>query len=506
MPDNKQNIDPNHVFPINGSKFFCQFKLKSAESYESKKGLGSINLIDFTKSAIVSLDIVDSIFEPFTSGSITVNNPFDYIEDHVQLRGDGTDILEVTLYDIEDETQQQARAKESGMPYDQRKLKYQFVIQDENNDVSKTDRSNNFKTYDLIDVDYYKLNEAVPYGKKYNGWVGDIIKQILEEFDFEIDTENWSSGNHLIEKFPEFIIPPAGWRYSDLIKYLIRIYYTSDGDGGLAVQGILKQERPTDDEKSGKFSLRPLTTIFSDNKKLTQEAFGIGDLTSGEISESDSPEEREAKNIVANNPEMELSVPVNRVTGGLQNANLTSPMTRFTNEFFVNYTVTTHDIQTGMHTKDTIVIEDIKKEWTEAFVEVFKCMGGKPLPNLYLDEKDKNIYKPYVMPFRQHQVKSLAIAQMVSNLLFFNLQLGLDTMGATHRKAGRFIDIFKLSSKVKAKHSNSSVSSSDSKLLGRWYVTILRHRFFKDKYQNVVQCVKPCVGPDSWTETETWRN
>ena len=48
MPDSKQKIDPNHVFPINGSEFFCQFKLKSADSYESDKG-GSINLIDFTK-------------------------------------------------------------------------------------------------------------------------------------------------------------------------------------------------------------------------------------------------------------------------------------------------------------------------------------------------------------------------------------------------------------------------------------------------------------------------
>ena len=353
--------------------------------------------------------------------------------------------------------------------------------------MSKTDRSNNFKTYSLIDVDYHKLNEAVPYGKKYNGLVGDIIKQILEEFDFEINDDKWSPGSHLIEQFPEFIIPPAGWRYSDLIKYLLRIYYSSDGDGGLAVQGILKQERPEGDEKPGKFTLQPLTKIFSDNKGLTQEAFGATDLTDSDVA-------MKGKNDNPNNPLRDELVPVNRVTGGLKNADLTSPMTRFTNEFFVNYTVSTHDPQTGVHTKDIIVIEDIKKQWTEAFVKIFECVGGPPKPNLYLNKKDKHIYKPFVMPFRQDVVKNLAIAQMVSNLLFFNLQLNITNIGNTNRRAGRFIDIFKLYT--------SDTNTSDSKLLGRWFVTTLRHRFFKDRYENVIQCVKPCIGPGSHFESD----
>ena len=379
------------------------------------------------------------------------------------MRGDGKDILEVTLYDIEDEKQAHIIAKERSMPYEQRKLKYQFVIQDETNDGSQTDRSNNFKTYSLIDVDYHKLNEAVPYGKKYNGLVGDIIKQILEEFDFEIHPTKWSPGNHLIEKFPEFIIPPAGWRYSDLIKYLLRIYYSSDGDGGLAVQGILKQERATDDEPSGKFTLQPLTKIFSDNKKLTQEAFGATDLT-------DSDTAIKGMNVNPNNPiqdKKDPGVPFNIVTGALKNADLTSPMTRFTNEFFINYTVSTHDPQTGVHTKDIIVIEDIEKEWTQAFVTIFECLGGPPTPNLYLDKRDKHLYKPYVMPFRQDVVKNLAVAQMVSNLLFFNLQLNITNIGNTNRRAGRFIDVFKT-------HTTDR-NTSDAKLLGRWLNKLRRH-------------------------------
>ena len=483
MPETKHNPDKDHIFPINGSDFFCQFKLKNSESFESQKGLGGLGIIDFTKSSIVSLDIVDNIFEPFTSGSITVNNPFDYIEDNIKMRGDGTDILSVTLYDTSERTGAEAPSIE------QRQLKYEFVVQDESNDVSKTDRSNNFKTYTLLDVDYHKLNEAVPYGKRYSGLVGDIIRQVLEEFDLPCDDKLWSPGNHLIQDFPEYIIPAAGWRYSDLIKYLLRIYYHSDGDGALAVQGILKQQRPEGDEPKGKFTLLPLTRIFSDNKNTTQEAFSVNDLTDRENSSQDNP----------NNPVSDLRTPVNKVAGALNNTNLTSPMTRFTNEFFVNYTVSTHDPQTGVHSKDTVVIEDIEKEWTEAFVKIFECEGGEPLPNLYLDKKDKNIYKPFVMPFRQDVVKNLATAQMVSNLIFYNLQLNIDNIGDTNRRAGRFFDIFKLHTK---KRDNKGLGISDTKLLGRWLATTVRHRFFKDRYQNVLTCIKPCVGPDSFFEID----
>jgi len=63
-------------------------------------------------------------------------------------------------------------------------------------------------------------------------------------------------------------------------------------------------------------------------------------------------------------------------------------------------------------------------------------------------------------------------------------------MGDTNRRTGRFIDVFRLQ--------NDKRSGQDSKLLGRWLITTLRHRFFKDKYQNVLQCVKPCVGPNAF--------
>ena len=94
------------------------------------------------------------------------------------------------------------------------------------------------------------------------------------------------------------------------------------------------------------------------------------------------------------------------------------------------------------------------------------------------------------MPFRHYEVLSLARAQMVSNLLFFNLQLNIHNIGDTNRRSCTFIDVFR-------RNQNIRTVGNDAKLLGRWFVTTVRHRFEKDRYQNVLQCVKPCIGPVS---------
>ena len=131
------------IYPINGSEFFCKFNLTGP-------GIGNDGPaeINFTKSAVVTFELEENFFEPFASASVTVNNPFDFIENTVFTRGDGRDKFKITLFNNLDTR-----------PKDEIKLEYDFVIANESNSVSKTDRSNNFKTYTLIEENYFKLNE-----------------------------------------------------------------------------------------------------------------------------------------------------------------------------------------------------------------------------------------------------------------------------------------------------------------------------------------------------------
>jgi hypothetical protein len=455
---NKFASDPN-IAPINGAPFYSKFLLTGPDGGE----------INFSKSSIRSIDLEENFFQPFVIASMTVNNPFDYVENTVAIRGDGKERMKVTLYNAS--YTEEERAAQNLPPIKDIQVDYTFVVNNENNDVSKTDRSNNFKTFQLVDENYFKLNEKIPYAKKYDGFVGDIIAQVLEEVLGEdnpgiVDRSRWEPGSHKIDKFPEFIIPPISFRYSDLIKYLLRIYYFIDGD--LPVQGMLNFDRITK-----QFTLTPVSYLFADNENLTQEAFGLGDLIDEE-------------NIGDNENNPISNAPVNEYQHQVKNTNLTTPMLAYSNEFFTNYSISTTDQKTGIEYKELIAIKDIKERWKKIFVDSFKCVGDKPEAFLPLNGEKTDITKPFILPFNSTVVRNLAIAQMVSNLTFFNLQLNLDNLGDTNRRPGKFIDVFKQDRRIK---------KIDAKLLGRWFVTKVRHRFFRDSYQTVLQGVKACVGP-----------
>ena len=462
MEDQKNKFNLPNIAPINGAPFYSKFLLTGPDGGE----------VNFTKSSIISLDLEENFFSPFIAASLTVNNPFDYVENSVAIRGDGKEKLKVTFYNasLTDEER-----KEANLPsIKDIQVDYTFIINNEDNDVSKTDRSNNFKTFQLVDENYFKLNEAIPYGKRYNGKVGDIIATVLEEVlgpenEFGkpiIDKSRWQSGSHVIDKFPEFIIPPISFRYSDLIRYLLRIYYYIDGD--LAVQGMLNFDRATK-----QYTLTPISHIFYNNNNLTQEAFGVGDLT-------------DDKNLRDNENNPISNAPTNEYQNQLRNTNLTTPMVVYSNEFFTNYSIATTDQTTGIEYKELVAISDIKEKWKKIFVDTFKCVGGKPKAFLPLNNEKTDISKPFILPFNSTVVRNLAIAQMVSNLTFFNLQLNIDNPGDTNRKPGKFIDVFKLDEVAKR---------VDAKLLGRWFITKIHHRFFQDSYQNVLQGIKAYVGP-----------
>ena len=65
-------------FIINGAPFECEFQLKDDKG-EVKS--------DFTKSAIKMLDLSENLLEPFTNGTIVINNPYDFIENLMITRG-----------------------------------------------------------------------------------------------------------------------------------------------------------------------------------------------------------------------------------------------------------------------------------------------------------------------------------------------------------------------------------------------------------------------------------
>jgi len=431
----------SEVFKINGADYECEFLLKDAEG-ETKQS--------FTKSAIKLLDLSENLLEPFQNAQIMINNPYDFIDNNIVTRGDGRDTFTFSL-----------KNKQGG-----KKLEYNFVLNDEVNSPAKRDRGGNYKIYSLLDDKYFKLNEVIPYGTRFRGLVGDIIKQILKDILGEdiIDEENFEPGSHSIDIFPEHILPPTSFRYSDLIKYLLQIYYFEDED--IVTRSFLRFDR-----EAKKYNLTPLTKIFKENKDNILEGFAANDLV-----DKIKPNK--------NNPPPDAEVNVYKTQ--LPQTNFTTPMLDYSNEFFMNFLSVGYDPILGEHGMREKRIKEVKEKWTKSFVDVFKSTGGKPKPFLPLNKhKKEEMFRTISTPFSLQKTSNLSEAEMTSNLVFYNLTLNIGVLGDTDRSAGKFIDIYRTDDPVDV----------DKKLLGRWLVTKCRHKFLGDTYHNSIQCVKTYVGP-----------
>lgn len=427
------------TFKINDIDYSCEFILKNADDQE----------ISFTKSAIRGMTLVDDVFSPFYEGQISIANPYDFIEEEYLLRGDGRDELSIKFFPVDNP---------------ENVFEQKYVIIDDSNSGNINVRSENIKTFHLLDKNAVPFIDKVPYSKSYQGKVGAILKDIFTELLGEelIDKDNWEDGD-----FEVSYIPPVTFRYMDLMNYFLRLFFGKAGD--LHVKGLLGFNH-----KVGKYQLVLISKIFEDNKKNLMEAFALGDLTS-EVNTSNP-----------NNPPAEA--PTGEYIGPMKNLSYSTPLYNWNSNFFTNALVNGYDPILGEHKIRKISIDDVKKKWSSKFVDVFKSVAGKPKPFLVTNKTTTERFKYYNMPYPVEDTVKLVESELYNSLTFYNLQCAFSNIGDTLRKAGMFIDIYK---------TNEDVLKSDEKILGRWFVTSIKHNFFADLYNNEFVCCKTYVGPNS---------
>tara|TARA_R110002110_G_scaffold260447_1_gene476208 strand:- start:1588 stop:3069 length:1482 start_codon:yes stop_codon:yes gene_type:complete len=478
-------------YKINNAIYKAKFTLKTSGQKEE---------INFSRSAIRGMDIEENFLEPFTNGNIYLNNPADFIEDGRLVRGDGKDELTIEFYPKSD-----PKGKDGGN-FDKvsiAPLTYKFTISSEINSTSKTDRLNNFKTYRLIDYNYARLNEQIPYGTRFRGSVGAIIRNILvdkigEDKVAPIESSHhgpgmggeggpWEFGEHDINILPEHILPPDTFRYSDLIKYLLKINYKRVGD--THVRLFLNWDRET-----GKFQYVPLSKLFLEHQANIIEGFLANDIA-GPIKEN------------PNNPaKAGADTPTNVYNAPLMNTDLSTPMLVYTNAYIQNLQMSNYDPLLGEHVMKILRVREVKEEWKKLFVDPFGYVGGKAQPWLILNkDKTSELFRSIGFPWSTEVSMKLAEAELTTNMTFFNLQLSFETLGNTGRMPGKFIDVSatrpqKEEERAVNPFDNQEVDHrSDAKLLGTWFITKVRHEFSSskvDNYTNTLQCIKPHIGPD----------
>jgi hypothetical protein len=431
------------IFKINDIEYECEFKLSNPDSQEIK----------FTKSAIRGMTLIDNIFEPFMSGTISVANPFDFVENDYFIRGDGRDEFLIKFKPVEQK-------------WGNEEFEHTFIIIDDSDTVNPVVRSENLKTFTLVAKEAIAFTDMIPYGKVYSGKVGDILKEIFIEILGKelVDEENWESGDFQLE-----YIPPATFRYMDLVRYLLRLYYAKSDE--IYVKGFINYN-----EKLKKYQLALLSKIYKENKKHEMEAFPVGDLVTDVGFEN------------VNNPTS--GPPVGEYIGQLKNLGYSTPLYGWTTDYFINSLVIGYDKILGEQKIKKLSFEEIKKKWQKQFVDSFTASGGKPKPFAIKNNSTDKIFKRYKFPYSVEDGVKIVEAEMHNALTFYNLQLSFSNIGNVARSSGKFIDIF-------SPKKNSKPLKSDEKILGRWFVTEVRHIFFADLYTNEVYATKTYIGPNS---------
>jgi len=425
------------TFIINGVEYEFECKLSNPDGQE----------VSFTKSAIRGMTLIDNVFDHLTSGTISIANPYDFIEDEYFLRGDGRDELYIMF-----------KPKDGDV-----KIENTFVIVDDSDTANPAVRSENVKTFSLLDANVVPFMDTVPYGLTFNGKIGTILQDIFIDLlgEDKVDKQNWEAGDFTIS-----YTPPVTFRYIDLMRYLLRLYYAKDGE--IYVKGFIGKDK-------GKYTLRMLSKIYAENKDNTIEAFALGDLT----------DKIDTSNV--NNPQS--GPDFKGYIGSLKALGYSTPLYNWTKEYFLNSLVIGYDNILGQSKIEKLDFDVVKDKWAKKFVDVFKTVDGKPKPFAIKNNTTDKRFKYYKFPYPVSDGVKLVEADMHNNLTFLNLQMSFANIGDTTRRPGKFIDIFSTRGNTELK--------SDEKILGRWFVTEVRHIFFADLYTNQVFGCKTYIGPRS---------
>jgi hypothetical protein len=426
------------ITELNGVKYKYEYKLSNV--------YGELSLND---SAIEILNIEDNLFDPFAFGDIVIYNPNNFLESSFTYRGDGTDKISIRLEPEQDSS---------------KKLEYEFIITEEINYVDRETPVKNKKIYRFIDSDESLLKSKFPYNTHCSGKGGVILKDILKFLKLPVDEQKFEDCDFTIGDIPSYITPSLNFRYLDLIYYILKYLYISSGK--IATKPFLKKY-------GGKYQLVNLEKLFEDNKKEAYEAFHSGDLVTEFTTNSNNPPPDD--------------VPYKPNQNNLKSYNISTPDKAISNTFLMNSLVVTNDPFLGVSRINEVRLNTIVSEWQKKFVDKFSSVGGQTVKFISLTkDKKEGEFKTYRLPFNSIHNTNIVIADLINNLIFFNLQLQINISGDTGRRSGVFIDVFK---------AKGDDTPADAKLLGRWLVTRVKHSKYKNTLTNEIAGVKTYAGP-----------
>lgn len=306
---------------------------------------------------------------------------------------------------------------------------------------------------------------------------GDAIKSLLKKAGLENEitqsVNDWDLGINDI-----FYTLPANYSFANGLDYLISRHVSDDGDP--CIFNI--------DRQTNKFQLKPLRLFF--------EKAGINNPGELQLEHLFFESIQDNKNSttpfkapVLNEPSFEIDIKAaewNKIQSyqfvdmsGIDNSKalISKPVYWYNNK----------QKQFGVDCVDNEITK-VKKDFTDLYVKNLYPQGkGDPIFYLNKTKKEQyNIEPKYVhMNIGNFSNKDSRLKTGKGDILFsgvfLNECISMRLLGSTHRMTGTFVGIDCL---------YGDDNEYDKKLCGQWFVTKVRHIWWKNKYVNDITAIK----------------
>lgn len=468
--------------------------------------------VDFQKGAIKELYLNDIIYNPFINGYIIIDNTEDVIERYVsnltlsefsgnstvergyRTRGDARDLLFLSIIPVDNTTN----------PYDEQSLEYNkvfsfqyvFVLSNEEDVSSDTEK---LKKYTIVDLDYQILKEKKIFlstanlisnddisllsNKQRGSNTGDILKQILQTGLGDITSifSTLSGNNTVTPNFEQgasklFYSSPINNTALDDLNYIYGLHVTNDPAKDFS---FLKK-----DDFTGEYTLKSASYYFS--KAFDKASDSGGELFVENLTIAGSQDE---SNVVENDIKKPLVALEFGETGDVIDVKFFNTPGTVYQEKVKTMLVHSYDFENKLFSVNGVDgdIENVKKTFSEFYVNPMKGKDNRPSPNLIVNNTQRtnqNFDNTFLIYGEDNNFLKLAVGrnEVLKNALKLNLGVEIIVQGGLQRMSGRFISVDRKGSYVD--------NDFDSKFLGIYFIISVDHQFIDNEFYNKIVAVK----------------
>lgn len=453
------------------------------------------------RNSLMLLEIDDNIFNPFHTATMIIANDQNVIEKSTSpyvFLGNGRDVVNIEIMPVA--TGEFDKDKDDQKIKEWLRLKFNFVV------VEATEITYNntvCKKLTLVEWAQYAMSENICniFGMQKAGAVvgnymetnagngkstGDILKSIL----YAVYNDNNISDNLFFRdvKTNQIIFDDDGESRLNLNPYGVMSYmevlnYVLSFHTYKKSPCILQYDR-----HQKKFLLVSLHTAFKSHVDNVIETLKFPALSQ---SNSNVSSKKEGSSIIWK------TFPVTFEESKINQFYIESPSCKDNVMLAGNSAIMScsRSYKSMVFNLKTLNSESFMKDFYDLFVKPFKDLFSKDgnqkyevFPNFYPNPNKKNNYDSYkgVLPPELDEKKYLN--QKLSSLLYLNNTYQFKLIGKTHRKSLAFVDVVKT---AENKNGQFIATKYDMNVLGRHFITSVKHIFEFNTYRNEIETIKP---------------